>query len=239
MSRGILSVFLLLAVTSSVALAHAQDTRFEDRSDWWSILNEGFQGPKVKPGNKDLHKGNFQIAGVALSGDQFKELAIKLGQTTAVVRGDASSGRHQVCYESVDDATRVHLVFEFGEVEETFYLFAGGPDWNGSDLCTKSKLVSTALSTPSGLRLGLARSQVETILGTPDAVIGDRLVYSREYKKKTSTEEFEQMRNDYPRKVDDKEAHEMFDFYDVGIYIEARLTDSKLAYLAVSRTETD
>jgi hypothetical protein len=47
------------------------------------------------------------------------------------------------------------------------------------------------------------------------------------------------MRKDYPRRLDDKEAHEMFDFYDVGIYIEARFLNSKLTYLAVSRTETD
>jgi hypothetical protein len=36
-----------------------------------------------------------------------------------------------------------------------------------------------------------------------------------------------------------KEAHEMFDFYDVRISIEARFVNSKLTYLAVSRTETE
>ena len=114
--------------------AKIQSSRFEDRSDWWSILNEGFASPETTPQEKESNDSNFQIAGVALTGHQFKQLTVKFGNATVVDRGDGSSSRHQVCYESAENPTPVHLLFELGEVEEMFYLFAGGSGWKGSDL---------------------------------------------------------------------------------------------------------
>ena len=41
--------------------------------------------------------------------------------------------------------------------------------------------------------------------------------------------------NEYPAKLTDQEAHQKFDFYDVGVYIEIRFESSKRTYLAVSK----
>jgi len=46
------------------------------------------------------------------------------------------------------------------------------------------------------------------------------------------------MRKEYPESLSDKAAHEKFDSYTEEYYIEIRLVDSRLNYLAVSRTET-
>ena len=231
MPTVLLSILLLLASTG-------QAPRREDNSDWWSLLNEDFPVPAVKPQNKDLEAVNFQILGVVL-GNQLEQITAKLGRTRSVQRGDASTGREQVCYVSVDTQEKVHLIFEFGEVESAFYLFAAGADWTGSNLCRASPKVSPAIATAAGLKLGLTRAQVEAILGDPDFASDDKLVYYREVERKVSAKEFAQLRKDYPEKLTDREAHEKFDSYTVGMYVEVRLVNSQLNYLAVSRTATD
>jgi hypothetical protein len=229
---GTLLISILL-----VAGCHAQATRVNDNSDWWSILKEDPHGPQIKPNDRPLDERSFQILGVSLSEKQFEQAEAKLGKAAEIGRGDAATGRHQVCYKSAQGLDTIYLIFEFGEVEETFYLFVGGPTWNGSDLCVKSSFITKRVGTASGLKLGITRAQAEAILGSPDHVDGDRLFYSREMQKKTSPTEFDQMRKEYPEKLSDKEAHEKFDYYDVIMYVEAGFGNSKLDYLAVSRAE--
>ena len=208
----------------------------KDHSDWWSINNEHFHAPELKAQNKDIAPANFQIVGVTLGSHQFEKAAAKLGKAETVQRGDASTGREQVCYVSARAGRRVHLVFEFAELESTFYLFAGGAGWKGANLCVLSSKVSSNTSTASGLRLGLMRSEVEAILGKPDGVYGDKVVYSREVTRRTTPAEFERLRKESGEQLSDKAAHEKFDFYPAEVYIEARFANSKLNYLAVSES---
>jgi len=231
---GLMLTFLLLV--PSWMTPDGQTVRLKDHSDWWSILNENFRSPDARAQNKDIDARHFQIAGVTLGSDQVKDLEAKVGKAKRLERGDASSGREQVCYVPADDQTKIHLIFEFGEVESTFYLFVGGSDWRGSGLCAKSKQVSMSSGTASGLKLGITRDQLEAILGKPDVIIDERLIYSRKVEKRTTPEEFETLRKEYPQKLSDKAAHERFDFQTVVMYIEARFANSKLTYLAVSRT---
>jgi hypothetical protein len=151
----------------------------------------------------------------------------------------ASSGREQLCYVSSKGTEKLYLIFEYGEVDATFYLFAGGRSWHGREFCASSEKISRTLSTPSGLRLGLTRKQVEAILGKPDMVADNRFVYFRENERKTTADEFERLRRDYPEQLSDKDAHEKFDSYTVQTYIEARFTGSGLNYLVVSTLATD
>ena len=220
------------------AFARPGNRYVRDSSDWWSIpRREEVPAaiPKIKPGNKPLAANNFEIAGVPLGQKQFAQLAKKFGRAEEIQRGDAASGREQVCYRSSEGFPVVHLIFEFDEVSANFYLFEGGADWSASDACRKSDLVSNALSTRSGLKLGIDRAQVESILGPPDAVKGDQLFYSREVKRRTTPEAFDQMRRDYPAKMSDSEAHQKFDYVDEGVRIEIHFQGSRLVFLAASK----
>jgi len=228
-----------LFCTMLCAATGGQTIRLRDHTDWWSINNEGFRRQDVKPQNKRIEAGNFQIAGAALGRDQFKRLAARLGKAPVVERGDASTGRHQVCYVSAEDSRRVHLIFEFGEDESVFYLFSDGADWKGSRLCVKTKQISMSSGTTSGLKLGLARPQVEAILGKPDTTYCNRLVFCREVREKRTPAQFERQRKEYPVQLSDNVAHEQFDFYSVEIYIEAGFADLGMNYLAVSRSGVD
>ena len=234
--RRVVYFCLLLPLLS--VLGHAQGKYFHDSSDWWSLIRREevpAEIVRVTPKDKPIDDASFEIAGVAIGGQQFVELARKLGKADEIQRGDAASGRRQVCYESAKGNPAVHLIFEFGEVEGTFYLFQGGADWNGSKACAKSTLISKNLMTRSGLRLGIERSRVEAILGPPDAVRADRIFYSREVRRKTTQKEFEEMRKDYPAKLSEQEAHDQFDFVEENCFIELHFRNSRLVYLAVSR----
>jgi len=60
----------------------------------------------------------------------FERAAAKLGISAIIERGDASTGRSQACYVSARDGAKVHLIFEQGEVDFTYYMFVGGPAWD-------------------------------------------------------------------------------------------------------------
>jgi hypothetical protein len=227
------SLLFTALVYSSTLAAQEQGKYLTDNSDWWSLVRVDSYGIVVKPGHTELDKKNFSIGGSPL-GSSFRMLTAKFGKATEVSRGDAASGRHQVCYEATRPNSKQYLVFEFGEVEETFYLFEDGPSWIGEEQCTKSS--SKGWVTPTGLKLGINRSKVEEILGKPDAVERDRIVYLRETKHNLSPQEFAQMRKNYPQ-LSDQEAHEQLDYFDLTAFIDARFSNSKLIYLAVSKTE--
>ncbi len=230
--------FLAILLSRAPLLAQAQRNYLQDNSDWWSLIRREAvptEIPTIQRSNKPIDEANFRIAGISIAENQFAELTKKFGKADEIERGDAASGRHQVCYRSVDGARPVHLIFEFGEVEGIFYLFEGGPDWKGSEACVRSKLVSRNLSTQSGLRLGLSRPEVEVILGKPDAATGESIFYSREVKRKATKKEFAEMRRDYPAKLSDEDAHEKFDIIEFGVEIEIHFENSRLVYLAASK----
>ena len=231
--------FLLLFVFVCLFLSEVtlgQAVKLKDRTDWWSINNERSSRATPKISNENIAVGTFQIAGVTLGRDQFKKFAANMGEAPTVERGDASTGRQQVCYVAAGAATKPYLIFEFGEDETNFYLFADGAEWTGQKLCTKTNHVSFNLATASGLKLGLTPAQVEAILGKPDGTFENRLIYVREIMQKTTPAEFEELRRNYPDHLSDRLAHENFDSYSVEVYIEARFGKTGMNYLAVSKS---
>ena len=231
---------LVVAALLCPLLLSAQDpikkVRVADRSDWWSILNENFYWPVEKPASEELSTENFEIAGFNLPDDPtFRSVKEKFGQAVTVTRGDASSGRYQVCYLSERNPP-VHLIFEEGESNLSFYLFDEGQPWNGDALCVTSPQVTSALRTKSGLALGMSPAEVEKVLSKPDFSNANRLAYHRELKKLTADAKLADLRKEHAE-MSDEEFHESYDSYEFETYIEARFTDGKLTYLAVSKAE--
>jgi hypothetical protein len=233
--RTFVALIILFCVSIVV---HSQTVPLKDRSDWWSINNERFHPPNVKVRNGSVAVGTFQIAGVELgSSSQFDRLAAQMGKAPVAERGDASTGRQQVCYMATEGPRNVYLIFEFGSAEQSsFYLFSDGQDWVGQKLCVRTNKISLNSATASGLKLGLRPAEVEAILGRADAAMADRFVYLREMLQRTTPAEFELLRKDYPVRLTDKAAHEEFDFYSVQVYVEARFGKSGMNYLAVSKS---
>lgn len=217
MRRLLLLIFL--ASLSGVLRTQTFDQAVHrgDDSDWWSLTRD-VNGSNIKPQKRVPADSNFSILGVALGNPQGDQLAVKLGKAPIVARGDAGTGRAQVCYVSLGSSPVVHLIFEQGEVNWAFYLFSDGPNWKGSNLCAKSALISPHLETGSGLALGQTRSKVEAILGIPTAIRSNKLIYSTEALIKPA---------------------DHTDSYYLGVYIEAQFSNGRLTYLGVSKSETD
>ncbi len=212
--------------------------RLNDSSDWWSILNEKAAEEFGDPQHREVSTSNFEILGVALGEGQFEIAAAKLGKAAIVERGDAASARSQACYVSGDGPRAVHLIFEQGEVDYSFYLFEGGATWTGSEHCVKSNLILPGIKTSGGLGLGQSQSQVEAILGMPSGRRNDKLAYNLETKASLSAEELRKFRESFPN-LSEKEVRDRVDNFYLSVYIEARFIDSKLNYLVVSKSEVD
>jgi len=207
-----------------------------DDSDWWSFTRRPDEGHEALIQNREPPASNFQILGLMLDDDIFSKATAKLGKAPVVERGDASTGRSQICYSSPEKQGRIYLAFEKGEVNEVFYLFEDGPDWNGSDLCITSNLIAKNLSVASGLRLGNTPAEIRKILGKPSVAAANKLVYIFSMEKKTSASDFENLKTRHPE-LSEEELHREYEFYTLTAYVEARFSKGKLTYLAVSKLE--
>jgi len=108
-----------------------------DNSDWWSRLRAEDTNDNVAVQDRAPASSNFEIQNIDLGDDVFIKASAKLGKAFSVERGDASSSRSQICYSSVSNDPRVNLIFERGEVTDSFYLFENAPGWSGANLCVK------------------------------------------------------------------------------------------------------
>jgi hypothetical protein len=232
-------VFLLLVFPlAGPATQTDHAVRMNDNSDWWSISRGSDSNDSLRTQERELARTNFQVLGVILGETMFSRAATKLGKATSVERGDASTGRRQVCYTSPAAQEKTHLIFEQDEVGYTFYLFADGPGWEGAGRCVASKAISQSLATASGLHLGMTPAQVIAILGKPTKRRESELVYSFLVRKKTSPKDLKEARERNPE-MNEKDFQANYGYYDLGTGVVAKFVDSKLTYLAVSKSETN
>ncbi len=232
------TVCLLLGFPASGRRQYGNTVHLYDNSDWWSI-NRGTDSGEDLPVQKgELLPGTLRILGITLDENVFAQTEPKLGKAALIERGDASTGRQQACYKSAGTPADVYLVFERAEIGATFYLFVGGPTWEGADRCVESKAISNRLATASGVRLGMTPSQLVAILGKPTKRDGNRLVYSFLTRKKTDPKDLTEARRHNPG-MSEKDFHANYDYYDLGTGVDATFTNSKLTYLAVSKVESN
>jgi hypothetical protein len=232
--RILLMSCLFVALAPNLARAVSQ----QDSSDWWSLLRENDNETDIEPEKREFKASNFHILGIELAETMFSQANERLGAAPTIQRGDASSGRTQACYVSSPNEEQIHLIFEQGEVNFGFYLFAGGPVWSGSDRCVVSTKISRNVVTGAGLRLGQTREQVTAILGKPTSESKNMLTYFFSVRKRASSEDLRQARHYHPE-LDDRELFKEYGFYDLNAGITARFEHGKLTYLAVSKSETN
>lgn len=231
---------LLLPLAAPLRAQSGPATYRGDESDWWSLLRSDTPREPASPEIRRFSSSNLRILGIVITegdllglDDLLGRVSSKLGKTTVIERGDAATGRTQICYTSPVHPGSLYLIFEGGETDLSFYLFAEGPRWKGGDRCVGSKLISSTLATASGLRWGLTRQQVEAILGKPTTSSENRLIYWGISKQKTSQETLRKLRLQEPT-MSEKDFRDDFESCNLSVYIETRFSRDKLIYLAVS-----
>ena len=206
-----------------------------DDSDWWSSLRRDDYATGLPIKKRTTSEDNFTVAGVMLGEKQFEEAAKAFGPADELSRGDAASGRQQLCYVSTSGEP-IYLIFEVGEVEAGFYLFDKGPSWNGVEHCAKSPLINPTVSTKSGLHLGITRTQLETILGIPNATHTEEDLYWNEETIHLSPAELTRLRAANPN-LSQKDFLENYESMDRSVYIKAKFENERLVFLNVLRND--
>jgi hypothetical protein len=191
---------LVLLVGPLTARAIQNDTRvlLNDNSDWWSASRSLDSDTSLRIREGEASELNFSVLGIKLDFDMFDGAAAEFGKATIVERGDAATGRQQACYVSADRANKIYIVFEQGELDLTYYLFAEGPDWSGEDRCVPSNLINRNTATASGVRLGESSSQVIGVLGQPSKRRKNELFFRFTSGRRPLLRSFENSASDIP-----------------------------------------
>jgi hypothetical protein len=206
------------------------DIYLDNNSDWWSEIPKSLGGEP--PGDlltRRPEPQNFQILGISVwsySLNWPQKIVRTLGRVTVVGRGDASAGRHQVCYKSPANSRDSKLIFETGECSESFYLFEDGAPFVGSDRCVSSTQVNDHLKTPTGLGLGLTPTEVAKILGTPSTARPDSFVYVYRVHMRRTKEQMDSAAREDPSGPPDVE-------YDSDVALIIRFRNGRSWYLYV------
>jgi hypothetical protein len=233
-----LSVFACVPVVSPQTTSKQAEAtvHLKDDSDWWSITKGFEHGENVKSQERELPPGSFQIVGVKLGDELLADAQERLGPATAVERGDAGEWRRQICYVVAGESANTYLIFETGEIDRAFYLFNGAP-WKGQDSCSATNLVPGKLATGSGLHIGESPAEIIAMLGKPSGQREGELVYLVEYRKRNSAEELKELRKKVPA-MSDEEFAKSLAVADLTAIVVLKFAESKLNYIAVSKSET-
>jgi hypothetical protein len=159
-----------------------QEVTAFDNSDWFSLSGVG---NSYKMDGKALWQQPspqlLNIAGITLGPGMEKDAVAKFGRAVRINRHKWGGIRQQICYRSVKEPPTAYLVFEIGRASDAFYLIAGdAPQWQYIGDCVKSPVVTKALSTATGLQLGLTRAELTDQLGPPSASHPDSMVWNFE-----------------------------------------------------------
>jgi hypothetical protein len=225
---------LLLFIPALVLAAQAAHYNLQDASDWWSVLNE-YHSRTVLKLRLPTPSADLKILGVGIGENQFHELAERFGEAPVITRGDADTGRKQVCYMSPDENERVYVAFEEGPMSHAFYLFKSRRPWAGAEYCMATKEISPGVEAASGVHLGQSQREVLEILGQPSLIDEDRLVFNRGTQEHTPEDQLQQFRKQMPG-LNEQQVRELFGSFNRTVFMEARFLDRKLSYLAVAET---
>jgi hypothetical protein len=100
-----------------------------------------------------------------------------------------------------------------------------------------TNLVAGRLATGSDLHLGESASQVMAILGKPSGERKGEMTYLVESRKNNSPEELKKLRKRFPQ-MSEQDFAKNFTASDLSAAVVLKFAESKLNYIAVSKSET-
>src|SRR5580704_4994940 len=106
--KNAITVSLIMTVLFSPLLKAAMQIdraiRISDDSDWWSGGRTLDSDDTIRIQRREIARTNFRILGIELSEAMFGQARAMLGEASLVERGDAATGRDQICYVSAEDS---------------------------------------------------------------------------------------------------------------------------------------
>jgi hypothetical protein len=115
-----------------------------------------------------LPDGVRTVFGIRLEMKSLDAFERVLGTSPLQKEGDAGEYFQWRCWEAANGDGTV-LVVGRGEVDAQVQVLGRGMSFAGRGICPKSKLVSRSLATMNGVRMGLARADIERKIGRATA----------------------------------------------------------------------
>lgn len=184
-------------------------------------------------GKVQLTQQGATILGLTIGSTSLKDVQARLGQTEFLPRNESSP--NTVCYVSPTDGT----VLSFGagamggfvDVTE-FSLWSREARFPNVKACLPSKLISSNLSTLSGIKLGLSLQQLNTIVGATPTTKHAEAHYELSCREKMTPEEIKHFKTANNWDVSDNT------FFDVTSFVEVQFSDSKTSRIYVAKIES-
>jgi hypothetical protein len=134
------------------------------------------------------------ILGFRLFKNNFRDVRSKLGPAALShpIDGSGHESPHQICYVA-ENGDGTDLVLEAGWATNwtalSGFTLTSGRGPKSKAQCKKSSSVYKDISTPNGLRLGLTKVQLISILGKPTRVSGETFYYDLCSRRRMSKKE--------------------------------------------------
>ena len=132
--------------------------------------------------DKTLDESNLTILGLIIGDSASQDIYSKFGPGIAF-KDTAEADETQVCYVSDKDETLILFSFKNFQCSR-IRLLSQKKKFYKWHFCEKSPLVSRHLSTESGIKLGMSKSELKAILGAPHSESDENMSYAYEWKQK-------------------------------------------------------
>ena len=175
------------------------------------------------------------ILGFRIGHASLKNVQAKLGVAKVFRASKEEESDIFVCYVSSTDGTI--LAFYSGamggwvDITE-FALWATGAGFQQRSQCTPSDVVSRAISTQSGLKLGLSRERLQRIAGKPSNNNLRSTKYEYVCRRKMTENEIKNFKTNNNWDVRDDP------YFDRTSWIEVRYSNSTASHIAVGEIES-
>ena len=132
----------------------------------------------ARAADKTPYQSHFTILGLVIGDGTSEDIFSRLGPTIPI-KDDVN----QLCYVSDKDETLIIFTTESSQCTG-FKMMSQKMKFYKWHFCEKSPLVSKGLATVSGIKLGISKSRLKAILGTPRNESDKNLDYVYEWQQK-------------------------------------------------------
>src|SRR5882757_3171744 len=133
----------------------------------------------------EIDRRHFEIVGLTLFKDEMIDVERQLGPAT--VYHERGSDFPERCYASTGEARTVLVLEDWTGTLVGFRISRESPET--IEKCTRTPAVSPQISTLGGLMLGLTKSDVLKLLGTPTKTTRNSIVYLEDVKSRANEKE--------------------------------------------------
>lgn len=126
----------------------------------------------ARAGENEPETPNLTILGLDISNCAAQDIYSRLGPTIPV-----RDGSYQLCYVSDRDDTLIMFAIDNSKCTN-FRMMSQKKRFYKWHFCEKSVLISKHMATGNGIKLGMTKSRLKTILGHPQEETGQHFIYA-------------------------------------------------------------